>query len=887
MRDPVTNLFDWIRRGFSDPDNPQPEAEELTDEQRSQAIVTDGPLAVFFDNSSFGTTNAYGPGGVRYFVTRMVLTNLSDEDVEIRSADIELDADGDILHIADNTDEVGHVQIQTGDSRRALRELRTPSTIRVEAEETVSVWLVFTHVPGSIQTPHLILRMPVGSTTISADISGFHAKILALELERIGPGGCVCLLRVNGELNSINATDLVNTLVDSLNQNVSRFVIAWPEDAEPVDDTIVQWLMTSRMPRNFGFYSSNAMLPTLPGDMREMNIVRIPSRNSVTQYNRMINGISQSTPMFADEESAVVDALRSVAAGLTSDALMDEIKNGHPLSRTAMLVHGAHLLPPSALPLVMELAQSESEESRVAAISALGEFPETCAIDTLTHMAAQGTDIERRSAIEGLARSRFPLAHETLAGILQEEWTIDRNSMIEILAFYPRVQWSSYITEAARDPDPQVRLTTIRALARLGHPDRLQILTEALSSDNDEIRVEAFRQLLAYSDPAAHEIVIQETIRVIDSDGLTSEVQTALNQYTDPRIVEALLRRYRGSTQGRNDTAVMLIRMADDETINEVLKDFDDLNENEQSNILQWLTQTEHPKIGDLARRCLNSSNANLVRLAANALRIEGSDESIALVIETLRNTEDNNTWYNICQSVVYNGGPEIEQILIEARNSGDAGRQRFAINLLQNLRRRSPAGMVISQAEPFLQTGEWDKAIEICTIAIEIDDRYAQAYSARGGARLQLNQLDEAEQDFRTALEIDPYDSHAITGVACILASRGEVETALSMVDEHYEMFREEFLFVYNTACVCGRGIKAIDARPDAEEHAELREQLAVRAIDELARTFEIGSSDFDLLDTDPDLDGLRNDPRFQELLDPLRENADGEVPQQIKFEF
>jgi hypothetical protein len=81
----------------------------------------------------------------------------------------------------------------------------------------------------------------------------------------------------------------------------------------------------------------------------------------------------------------------------------------------------------------------------------------------------------------------------------------------------------------------------------------------------------------------------------------------------------------------------------------------------------------EHPRIGELARTCLDSDNSNLVRMAANALRIEGSDEAIALVIEKLRTTEDTNTWYNICQTIVYNGGPEIEQILLEARNSDDA----------------------------------------------------------------------------------------------------------------------------------------------------------------------------------------------------------------------
>ncbi len=886
----VDNIFDWIRRGFSDHDNPEPEPEELTEEEQSQAIVTEGPLAIFFDESYFGTTNPYGPGGVRYFATRLVMTNLSDEDVAIPSAEIELDADGDILHLSDNPEQLSQIAIRTGDAYVQLGQQRTPETIEIRANQTCAVWLMFTDMPGSIRTPQLILRMPVAGTTISADITGFHSRILELSQERLGPEGCVCLLRIDGELNSINATDLVNAVSDALNQNISRFVICWPEGAEPVSDEIAQWLVTSRMPAGFGWHSSNAILPTLPGDTKELNLVRIPNENGIANYSRTINGIDQGTPSYSDEDSAVIDALRSVAVGMTSESLIQEIAEGHPLSRTAMLVHGAHLLPPSALPLVMELAQAESEQLRLAAIMALGEFPEASAIEALSTLAQDGSDAQRQAAIEGLARSRFPLAHDALSDILKADWSIARQTMIEILARYPRTEWNSYISAAATDSDSVVRLTAIRALARLGHPDRLQLLTEALASDDETIRAEALRQLLAYPDPAAQEVVVTETIRVLREDGLTDVVQNALNQYSDPRLVDAMLDRFRSSTRGRNETAVLLVRIADDETINEVLSVFDKLNEDEQANILQWLTQMEHARLGELARECLESNNGNLIRSAVNALRVEGSDESIDLMLEAIRETENAAEWYMICQQLVYSGGSEIEQILIEARNSDDDERKRYALTLLNEYRMRSPAGQIVQQAQQYLTEEKWAEAIQVYDIALEIDDKYASAYSSRGGARLHLEQDAEAEQDFLKALELDPFDGYAITGMASVLASRNEIEAALEMVDEHGDLFREDYTYTYNVACVCGRGAKAIDALPEDVRDTELRERLAERAIDELSRSFELGGANIELLNKDPDLDALRDDPRFQELLDPLREGAagaNGAVLEQIKIGF
>jgi len=55
------------------------------------------------------------------------------------------------------------------------------------------------------------------------------------------------------------------------------------------------------------------------------------------------------------------------------------------------------------------------------------------------------------------------------------------------------------------------------------------------------------------------------------------------------------------------------------------------------------------------------------------------------------------------------------------------------------------------------------------CSLALALDDGYLKAYLRRGTARIRLGNLEEASEDFKKALEIEPGNKLARTELAAI----------------------------------------------------------------------------------------------------------------------
>jgi tetratricopeptide (TPR) repeat protein len=60
-------------------------------------------------------------------------------------------------------------------------------------------------------------------------------------------------------------------------------------------------------------------------------------------------------------------------------------------------------------------------------------------------------------------------------------------------------------------------------------------------------------------------------------------------------------------------------------------------------------------------------------------------------------------------------------------------------------------------QADDFVQSKQWDKAIGAYTQAVEFDPKFARAWSNRGNAYAGLHQYEKALADYSKAIELDP----------------------------------------------------------------------------------------------------------------------------------
>lgn len=215
-------------------------------------------------------------------------------------------------------------------------------------------------------------------------------------------------------------------------------------------------------------------------------------------------------------------------------------------------------------------------------------------------------------------------------------------------------------------------------------------------------------------------------------------------------------------------------------------------------------------------------------------------------------------------------------------------------------------------------------RADEASLRALELDPDLSEAHGARGFAHLQLKRLDEAEVEFKAAIALDASQFEARYFYARACFSQGRLEEAARLFQEAYDV-REDYqasFFAAQALEALGREDNAADgyrkALAVAERHMDLNpddpraatmravslcrtgdqeaglhwaaraleidptdagvqynvaclyslEAQPDRAIQCLEGAVEAGFGHRDWIEHDPDLDSLRENPRFQDLL-------------------
>ena len=152
---------------------------------------------------------------------------------------------------------------------------------------------------------------------------------------------------------------------------------------------------------------------------------------------------------------------------------------------------------------------------------------------------------------------------------------------------------------------------------------------------------------------------------------------------------------------------------------------------------------------------------------------------------------------------------------------------------------------------------GEFEKAIQMYKKAMEVNPAdyqapifIAQSYASLGRKHDEMKARLASLEQIQRHLDMNPHDTRALYVGANQFANVGEFAKAQELAERALGRDQEEPVVLYNVAC-----FYAMKGDTD-------------RAMELLERAVENGWGDKAWLETDPDLDSLRSDARFQALM-------------------
>ncbi|UCH64004.1 MAG: HEAT repeat domain-containing protein [Fidelibacterota bacterium] len=204
-------------------------------------------------------------------------------------------------------------------------------------------------------------------------------------------------------------------------------------------------------------------------------------------------------------------AMEAVAIGLVWEIpksqnitdLTGEFGNLSIAGQVQLLAALADRDDPACLDAALTATKSDNADVRIAAFKALAALGDDSTVSLLVQVAASGSDAERETARASLNRLRGPETNTAIvAGIPQA----DPKVKAELIRSAGERRISSAVgtlLETAKDPDPDVRVESIKALRFIAGPDELPALIDLLiQAPDDAERQEAEKTVVA----VAHKI---------------------------------------------------------------------------------------------------------------------------------------------------------------------------------------------------------------------------------------------------------------------------------------------------------------------------------------------------------------------------------------------
>lgn len=124
-------------------------------------------------------------------------------------------------------------------------------------------------------------------------------------------------------------------------------------------------------------------------------------------------------------------------------------------------------------------------------------------------------------------------------------------------------------------------------------------------------------------------------------------------------------------------------------------------------------------------------------------------------------------TWYRMAQAFRQTG--RVDEAVVYMERAVDLGED--------HLRFTDQLGAT------YVEAGRYEDAVRVLSVNIQRQGRFVESWINRGFARLLLGQFEAAEEDFRTALSLDPDQEQALANLASLYANTDRPEEARPLV--------------------------------------------------------------------------------------------------------
>lgn len=829
-------------------------------------------------------TNAYQPDGVRYLAIQLGFRNAGTDEIVVVSNLSRLLIGNTEYPRAQSSRELQHAPILIrGESEQKLEALQGENMITVPAGgEMVKAWMVFAGLPPDRELPPITLKIETSTGPLDLELTRIENEGLALTLERIGPAGRVGIARLSGDLNAINIPRFAELINGYAEQGVTRLAVSFQPGSSIGDDLTEEWLVMEHEEEN----ERLRFCPVWPGLIREAVYANLPG-----------HGDESGEYLASSEAEAVQKVTRDLMPGLDRATLTREIRDGHPMIRRAVLFNAGDLIANDDWQLVAGVLNSKDPvfadpAIREAAIQALRSATAPQVVPLLEELVRHSPPKEAVLALRSLNESQQAEAQQLAVRLASDSTIQDRVGLASILHAVGEShdeRWLPLFRSAFTNADPLIREAALEQLLRLGGERRLEMMSAAMADSYEPIRDRAFNALLAERSSDEQALFENEAMNRAKAGRHDDHTLLAMQKIRNPATLPLILKWI--DEKPSEDLALVstYAEVGGAGQVGALIERYSQLSPDSQAYVLRLLSAINHPDARKMVREGLLASE-NLVYQVCKSLMVEwGDDEAVAALVEAIEKSTPG--YVHRADEMVVGlgliGSQAARRALVAMENSSNRETHRQGREGLKILRQRSPLAVWLGAAGEKTNSGEFQNAIEILNLAMEIEPDSGQVHNSLGFAKMGLVRglsgeekalmIQQAKIHFEKALAESPNDHNPLTGVAICLANEGQYESAIQMVDTPLLLTKyiAESVYYYNVACVYGVAIDQLLKQPDTPARASRLKLYQTKGMLFLSSAVQMEFGNVRLLEEDPDLNSLRGLPGFKRLMTKIMEDG------------